>query len=71
MIEERSGAGKRAFRDLTIWAAGLVYLALVLIVNLDSPLLGLLLIVLASYELIEPRRQKRAAGRPPVPAVRR
>jgi uncharacterized membrane protein YfcA len=36
-----------------------VYLALVLIANLSSPLFGLLLIVLAGYELLEPRRHKR------------
>jgi len=59
MIGERSGIGKRAFWDLTIWGAGLVYMALVLFLNLDSPLFGLLLIVLAAYELLEPHRHKR------------
>jgi hypothetical protein len=62
MIGERSGIGKRAFWDLTIWGAGLVYLALVLFVNLDSPLFGLLLIVLAAYQLLEPLNRRRDAG---------
>jgi hypothetical protein len=44
--------------DLTIWCAGLVYLVLVLFVNLDSPLFGLLLIVVAGYQLLEPHRHK-------------
>jgi hypothetical protein len=56
----KSCAGKRTVWDLTIWCAGLVYLALVLCENLDSPLFGLLLIVLASYELLEPHRRRRA-----------
>jgi len=30
---------------VTIWVAGLIYMALVLFVNLDSPLFGLLLII--------------------------
>jgi hypothetical protein len=34
-------------------------MALVLFVNLDSPFFGLLLIVLAAYALLEPRRHKR------------
>ena len=59
MFGARVGAGKRTFWDLTIWGAGVVYLALVLIANLSSPLFGLLLIVLAGYELLEPRRHKR------------
>ena len=50
---------KRACWDLTIWGAGLVYMALVLFVNLDSPLFGLLLIVVAGYELLEPHSRKR------------
>jgi uncharacterized membrane protein YfcA len=45
--------------DLTIWCAGLVYLVLVLFANLDSPLFGLLLIVLAAYQLLEPHRHTR------------
>jgi uncharacterized membrane protein YfcA len=59
MTSDSGGIRKRALWDLTIWAAGLVYMALVLFVNLDSPLFGLLLIVLAAYALLEPRRQKR------------
>jgi hypothetical protein len=45
--------------DLAIWSAGLVYLALVLFVNVDSPVFGLVLIILAAYELLRPRRRKR------------
>jgi hypothetical protein len=59
MIGERGGIGKRACWDLTICGAGLVYMALVLFVNLDSPLFGLMLIVLAAYQLLEPHRHKR------------
>lgn len=44
--------------DLTIWGAGLVYLVLVLFMNLDSPLFGLLLIVVAAYGLLEPHRHR-------------
>ena len=51
---------KRAFWDFTIWGAGLVYLALVLCENLDSPIFGLLLIILASYKLLERHRRRRA-----------
>jgi hypothetical protein len=58
MIGERGGIGKRACWDLTICGAGLVYMALVLVLNLDSPLFGLLLIVLAAHELLEPHRHK-------------
>jgi len=54
------------FRDLTICGAGLVYLVLVLCVNLDSPLIGLLLIVLAGYELLGPHRHKRGKRDPGV-----
>jgi hypothetical protein len=49
--------------DLAIWSAGLVYLALVLFVNVDSPVFGLVLIILAGYELLRPRRRRRV---PPV-----
>jgi hypothetical protein len=51
---------KRALWDFTIWGAGLVYLALALCENLESPFFGLLLIVLASYKLLEPHRRRRA-----------
>jgi len=57
MTGERSGR-KRAFWDLTIWGAGLVYLALVLFVNVDSPLFGMLVILLASYELVAHRHRR-------------
>jgi hypothetical protein len=50
-------------RDVTICGAGLVYLALVLFVNLDSPLFGALLIALAGYGLWERRGQ----AKPPAP----
>jgi hypothetical protein len=58
-----TGEGKRAFWDVTICGAGLVYVALVLFVNLDSPLFGIVLIVLAGYELLGRRGQ----AKPPVP----
>jgi hypothetical protein len=45
-------SSRRAVWDLTIWVAALVYIALVLWLNLDTPLVGLLLIGLAVYELI-------------------
>jgi len=57
------------FWDLTIWGAGLVYLVLVLFVNLDSPLFGLLLIISAAYQLLEPHRHRR--GRQQAPHVMR
>jgi len=38
----------------------LVYMGLVSFVNLDSPLFGMLLIVLAGYELLERRSRRRA-----------
>ena len=60
IVAERGGIGKRAFWDLTIWGAGLVYLALVLFGNLDSPVFGLLLIVVAGYQLLEPNNPKRS-----------
>jgi hypothetical protein len=60
-----SGDGKRAFWDLTICGAGLVYIALVLFVNLDSPLFGLLLIGLAGYELLDRRGQAKRPAPPP------
>jgi hypothetical protein len=59
MVGEGGGIGKRAFWDLTIGGAGLVYLVLVLFVDLDSPIFGLLLIVLAGYELLAPRCHRR------------
>ena len=50
-------SGRRAVWDLTIWFAALVYVALVLWLNLDTPWVGLLLIGLAVYELIARREQ--------------
>jgi fatty acid desaturase len=58
MIGERGGTSRRTIWDLAIWGAGLVYLALVLVVNLDSPFFGALLIVLAVFQLVGPRRHK-------------
>ena len=58
MTSERGG--KRTVWDLTICAAALVYLSSVLFLNLDSPVFGLLLIVLASYQLLEPHCRRRA-----------
>ncbi len=52
---------KRAFWDLAICGAGGVYLALTLWLNLDSPVVGLALIVLAAHELVEPRRRRNNA----------
>ena len=49
-----SSGNKRTVQDLTIWAAALIYLALVLFLDLSSPLLGLLLIILAGYRLLDP-----------------
>jgi hypothetical protein len=50
---------KRAIWDLAIGLAGLVYLGVVLIDNLYSPLFGLVLIGLAAYEILEPHCSKR------------
>ena len=47
--------------DWVIWIAGLIYLALVLALNLYSPALGVGLIVVAAYEVIEPRCRRRGA----------
>lgn len=46
---------KRAMWDWAIWIAGAVYLAMVLFLNLYSPAFGVVLIILAGYEVIEPR----------------
>ncbi len=50
---------KRAIWDCAIGIAVLIYLGVVLCVNLYSPLFGLVLIVLAAYEILEPRCGKR------------
>jgi hypothetical protein len=60
-----TGESKRAFWDLTICGAGLVYVALALFVNLDSPLFELVLIVLAAYELLNRRGQVKPPAPPP------
>jgi len=54
--------------DWAIWIAGAVYLAMVLFLNLYSPAFGVVLIVLAGYEVVEPRCRRprfdqRAASR--------
>jgi fatty acid desaturase len=50
-----SGTNKRAIWDCVIGIAGLIYLGMVLVENLYSPVLGLLWVVLAAYKLLEPR----------------
>jgi len=52
---------KKAMWDWAIWIAGLIYLALVLALNLYSPAFGVGLIVVAAYEVIEPRCRRRGA----------
>ena len=48
--------GKRAIWDLAIVIAGLIYLVMVLFVDVYSPVFGLVVIVLAGYEVIGPHR---------------
>lgn len=50
---------KRAIWDLAIGIAGLVYLVMVLFVDYYSPVFGVVLVVLAAYEVLEPRCGKR------------
>jgi hypothetical protein len=50
---------KRVIWDCAIGIAVLIYLGVVLCVNLYSPAFGLVLIVLAAYEILEPRYGKR------------
>ena len=50
---------KRAIWDLAIGIAGLVYLVMVLFVDYYSPAFGVVLVVLAAYEVVEPRCGKR------------
>ena len=52
-------ARKRAFRDAAICGAALIYVVLVLCINLDSPLMGIALILLAAHELLASYRQRR------------
>ena len=53
-----SSTNKRAIWDLAIGIAGLVYLGMVLFVDVYSPLFGLVVIVLAGYEVLRPHRRK-------------
>ena len=55
----RDAPNKRAIWDLVLGIAGLTYLGVVLFLNLYSPAFGLVLIVLAAYELLEPHCGKR------------
>jgi len=57
------GPNKRAVWDLAVGAAGLIYLGVVLFLDLYSPVFGLVLIVLAGYEILEPRWCKRRSFR--------
>jgi len=50
---------KRAIWDLVIGIAGLIYLGVVLFADLRSPAFGLALVLLAAYEVLEPRCGKR------------
>ncbi|HYW41540.1 MAG TPA: hypothetical protein VE959_01705 [Bryobacteraceae bacterium] len=50
---------KRAIWDLAIGVAGLIYLDAVLFGSVYSPAFGLVLAVLAAYEVLEPRCGKR------------
>jgi hypothetical protein len=58
-LTDRTGESKRVFWDLTICGEGLVCMALVLFVNLDSPRFELLLVVWVAYELLETYRHNR------------
>jgi hypothetical protein len=51
---------KRTIWDCVIGIAVLIYLSVVLCVNLYSPAFGLILIVLAAYEILEPHCGKRS-----------
>ena len=51
---------KRISWDCVIGIAVLIYLSVVLCVNLYSPAFGLILIVLAAYEILEPSCGKRS-----------
>jgi hypothetical protein len=46
---------KRVIWDCVIGIAGLAYLVMVLVANLSSPAFGLIWVVLAAYEIFEPR----------------
>jgi len=51
--------GQRAIWDLAIGVAGLAYLAVVLFLGYYSPIFGVVLIVLAGYEVLEPHFRRR------------
>ena len=51
----RQSTHRRAFWDLAIGLAGLIYLGTELVANLSSPVFGLTLIVLAAYQMLGPR----------------
>jgi hypothetical protein len=66
-VAEPHGPRKRAIWDLAIGVAGLAYLGVVLFVGYYSPIFGAVWIVLAGYEVLEPRfrGRSRSSGRPP------
>ena len=49
---------KRLIRELGLGIAGAVYLILVFFRNIYSPLLALLLVTLAAYEIIDSHRAR-------------
>ena len=51
---------KRFIWDCVIGIAVLIYLSVVLCMNMYSPAFGLILIVLAAYEILEPHCGKRS-----------
>jgi len=53
-----SSTNKRAIWDLAIGVAGLVYLGMVLFVDVYSPVFGVVVILLAGYEVLGPHRRK-------------
>ncbi len=55
--------GRRAIWDLGLLLAGILYLAAVLCLQVESPALGLGFVLLAAYELIESRRRGHNRGR--------
>jgi fatty acid desaturase len=52
---------QRAFWDTVLGLAGLIYIGTLLCFNIQSPLFAAAFIVLAAYEVIEPRRRKRGS----------
>jgi hypothetical protein len=50
--------GKKAWFELGLGVAGTVYLVLVFLQNISSPLFALLVITLAVYELFESHRAR-------------